>query len=108
VRHRNFDVRVWQPACKTASLTDPRPTMHDLRHTHAAYLIDHGVPLPEIQYRLGHEDISTTVGTYGYRMKRADATVLTALDGLLGDPEKISAIPQSSPNDEKTPAPLLI
>lgn len=104
VRHRNFDVRVWQKACKAASLMDPRPTMHDLRHTHAAYLIDQGVPLPEIQYRLGHEDISTTVGIYGYRMKRADKMVLTALDGLLGTPPADPSIPMSSPKASQAPS----
>lgn len=108
VRHRNFDVRVWQPACIKAGLTDPRPTPHDLRHTHAAYLIDAGVPLPEIQYRLGHESITTTVDTYGYRMKRADEAVVSALDGLLGIPTSDPAIPVPSPNDEKTPDPTPI
>ncbi|MEO6574243.1 MAG: site-specific integrase, partial [Polyangiaceae bacterium] len=107
VRHRNFDVRVWQPACKTAGLTDPRPTMHDLRHTHAALLVDAGVPLPEIQYRLGHESITTTIDTYSYRMKRADKAVVTALDELLGLPAADPAIPSSSPNSEETPAPRL-
>jgi integrase len=102
VRHRNFDVRVWQPACRKAGLTDPRPTPHDLRHTHAAFLIDAGVPLPEIQYRLGHESITTTVDTYGYRMKRANAAVLTALDGLLSD----SVIPLPSRRQAKTPSDL--
>lgn len=104
VRHRNFDRRVWQRACVAAGLTDPRPTMHDARHTHAAFLIDAGVPLPEIQYRLGHESITTTVDTYGYRMKRADAQVLTALDGLLGDPASISLIPVSSHETTKDPS----
>ena len=108
VRHRNFDYRIWQPACKNAGLDDPRPTMHDLRHSHAAFLIDANVPLPEIQYRLGHESIKTTVDTYGYRMKRADEAVITALDGLLGFPTADPAIPHPSPDDEKTPDPTPI
>ncbi len=104
VRHHNLRHPRLQKACKAAGLTDPRPTMHDARHTHAAFLIDSGVQLPEIQCRLGHESISTTVDTYGYRMKRADAMVLSALDRLQGDPARISSIPISSHSNAKGPS----
>lgn len=33
---------------------------HSLRHTHATMLLDAGVPLPAIQYRLGHTHINMT------------------------------------------------
>ena len=39
---------------------------HDLRHTHVAWLIAGGTPLPHIQARLGHESITTTIDTYGH------------------------------------------
>ncbi len=42
------------------------PRIHDLRHTHASWLINAGVPLPVIQQRLGHESITTTVDRYGH------------------------------------------
>lgn len=42
------------------------PTVHDLRHSHASWLIARGVPLPLIQVRLGHESIQTTVNVYGH------------------------------------------
>jgi integrase len=57
----------WLPALKAAEdagLTQ-RPRFHDLRHTHAAWLISAGVPLPKIQERLGHESITTTIDVYG-------------------------------------------
>lgn len=41
------------------------PRFHDLRHTHAAWLISAGVPLPAIQNRLGHKSIQITVDVYG-------------------------------------------
>jgi integrase len=60
-----------------------RPRFHDLRHTYAAWLISAGVPLPEIQRRLGHESIQTTVDVYGHLMEHAgdlaDATIDDAL-----------------------------
>jgi integrase len=42
------------------------PRIHDLRHTHASWLINAGMPLPVIQNRLGHESITTTVDRYGH------------------------------------------
>jgi len=52
--------------------------IHDLRHTHASWLIAAGRPLPSIQRRLGHESITTTVDTYGHLMMEVD-------EGNLGD-----------------------
>ncbi len=40
--------------------------IHDLRHSYASMLIELGVPPLEIQERLGHEDIQTTLNTYSH------------------------------------------
>lgn len=64
LRHRTvYDE--WKKAIERAGL-DPQPRIHDLRHTHVAWLIAQGVPLPVIQARLGHESIQTTVDRYGH------------------------------------------
>lgn len=42
-----------------------RPTPHWLRHTHVGWLAMAGTPLPELQARIGHASITTTIGTYG-------------------------------------------
>lgn len=61
------------------------PRFHDLRHTHAAWLISAGVPLPVVQQRLGHESITTTVDVYGGLLLQAhdlaDAAIDQALEG---------------------------
>jgi integrase len=63
--YSNFLNRAWNPAVKLAEL-GRRPTPHWLRHTHVAWLVMGGaVSLPEIQRRIGHESISTTIGVYG-------------------------------------------
>lgn len=72
-----FMTSVWNPAvqkamdeelCASEGLRPlrRRPTPHDLRHSHASWLIAQGAPLPYIQQRLGHESIQTTVDVYGH------------------------------------------
>ena len=39
----------------------PKMRFHDLRHSCAGLLLANGVPLKQIQERLGHSDFSTTV-----------------------------------------------
>ena len=56
--------------------TDPRPRIHDLRHSHASWLLGQGVPIHVVQARLGHENIATTVDTYGHLLP--DAQILAA------------------------------
>lgn len=107
VRHNNFYTRVWVPALMTACCCDThrperttwtardkwqpcgcpgtltkRPRIHDLRHTHASWLIDAGVTLPDIQRRLGHESIQTTVDRYGHPSGSRDE-INAAVDAAL-------------------------
>ena len=43
--------------------------LHDLRHSHAALLIDMDVNILAISKRLGHKDIKTTLNIYGHLYK---------------------------------------
>lgn len=75
-----FHRRVWIPCMnEVESELGVRPRVHDLRHTHASRLIEAGVPLPVIQVRLGHESITTTVGTYGHLAVDADLRAVELL-----------------------------
>jgi integrase len=65
VKHANFFTHIWKPACKRAGL-DPAPRIHDLRHTHASWLISDGIQLEAVQDQLGHESILTTRKVYGH------------------------------------------
>lgn len=65
LRHRRF-YQVWQDTMRRSGIAEPYPRIHDLRHSHVAWLIAMGVPLPVIQARLGHESITTTADTYGH------------------------------------------
>ena len=61
------------------------PTIHDLRHSHAAALISAGHGLTYVQRRLGHESITTTSDLYGHLLPELDddamATIETSLAG---------------------------
>lgn len=56
----------WPGIVKAAELAPNRkPTPHWLRHMHVVVMIKAGASLPEIQRRIGHEHISTTIDVYG-------------------------------------------
>ncbi|MFJ2115860.1 tyrosine-type recombinase/integrase, partial [Streptomyces sp. NPDC087850] len=63
---------------------------HDLRHTHASWLIAGKVPLPVIQARLGHESITTTVDRYGHLLESSDDEVVAAVKWAMS-----AAIPET-------------
>ena len=94
--HAHFRERVWVPAvtkatdrdaCEAVGLTPLTrvPTIHDLRHTHASWLIARGVPLPYVQARLGHESITTTVNVYGHLVADAHEQMASAIATTMTD-----------------------
>lgn len=60
-----------------------RPRIHDLRHSHVAWLIEAGWDITRISRRLGHESISTTADIYGHLLPGRDADRLDELERLL-------------------------
>lgn len=60
----SFMSRIWTPACERAGV-NPRPRLHDTRHTHASWLLEYGATLEQVQDQLGHESILTTRKVYG-------------------------------------------
>lgn len=48
---------------------------HGFRHTHCSLLFSAGVSIPEVQERLGHEDVKTTLDVYNhvYQKDKSDA-----------------------------------
>lgn len=87
-RHTNFWRRRWLPAVEEAIAKGlpKRPRIHDLRHTHVAWLIAAGVPLPAIQARLGHESITTTVDRYGHLVRSLSDDITAAVEAAMAPP----------------------
>lgn len=63
IAYPRFYEACWEPAVAKSGI---KCTPHDLRHTCASWMILGGAPLPVVQQHLGHESITTTVGTYGH------------------------------------------
>jgi integrase len=76
----------WQRAIASAHAKSfaKTPRFHDLRHTHAAWLISAGVPLPVIQKRLGHKSIQITVDVYGGLLFQTHEVADLAIERALG------------------------
>jgi integrase len=94
VWHGRFNADVWRPAVAAANDVErcaelgvapigKEPNIHDLRHTHASWLIAGGAPLPFVQARLGHEKIDTTVGTYGHLLPDAHVEMARIIGGAM-------------------------
>ena len=77
----NFRNRIWKPAVKAANLSR-KPTPHWLRHTAVFWLARAGASLPELQSRIGHATIATTVNVYGSMLTDVQPTALDAFAAM--------------------------
>lgn len=50
----------------------PPLTTHGLRHTHTSMLIEAGANMKQVQMRLGHSDIKTTMDIYTHLTAHAE------------------------------------
>lgn len=92
--HSHFRSRAWEPAVDVANLAR-RPTPHWLRHTHVGWMVMTGkANLPELQSRIGHASIKTTIDVYGRMVTDVSADALDAF----------AAMRQSTPRIMQRPA----
>ena len=59
--------------------------VHDLRHSHVAYLINKGIEPLLIKERVGHKDIRITLNTYGHLYPNQQRRVADLLDNEKGN-----------------------
>jgi integrase len=80
--------RAWKPAMDAVGIwpEGERPRQHDMRHTHASWMIAAGMDIYALSRRLGHESIKTTMDRYSHLLPDAvfrDAAIAEkALAGL--------------------------
>lgn len=99
IQHRTFWSRYWLPAVQHL---EPRPRIHDLRHSHVSWLLAAGVPIHIVRIRVGHESIQTTVDTYGHLLPDAQLAASNAAEAVFQvrapkEIEKPSVQPSSPP-----------
>lgn len=108
LRHRTFYRDIWLRKCvEGAKLKgDKHPRLHDLRHSHVAWLIAAGVPLPVIQARLGHEKITTTIDTYGHLLPDVQRAAADAAGMVFSRPTLAPSVraDASAPHPALSPA----
>lgn len=75
-----FRRMIWRPACETAGLST-LPRFHDLRHSHASWLLAGGADLQVVKERLGHASIMTTQ-RYLHTLPDADETAVDAFSKI--------------------------
>lgn len=80
---KNFFHSQMRSACKRAGVEKIR--LHDLRHSHASMLINSGAPILLVSERLGHDDIETTLQTYGHLYSSTNMAAVEKLNELMGD-----------------------
>ena len=74
--HRDF-----KSIIKKAGLPDIR--FHDLRHTAASIMLNHGVPVIVVSRRLGHSKPSITLDIYGHLIPGMQAEIAEQIDELI-------------------------
>jgi integrase len=79
----SFGRHYWPKVVAAAGLQDRAPTPYWLRHTHVAICHAAGLTLPEIQRRIGHESIQTTIDVYGRMIDGMSDESADRLDALL-------------------------
>lgn len=59
---------------------NPKITIHDLRHSHASYLIGNGANIVAVSKRLGHTDVNMTLKVYTHILKDSEEKLLAILN----------------------------
>lgn len=71
-----------EAGCRASKMEKIR--LHDLRHSHASMLIHMGVPILLVSERLGHENVETTLQTYGHLYPTQTTEALERMDSMMG------------------------
>jgi integrase len=82
VSHHNYMRRHFYPAARSARMPEGL-RFHDLRHTCAAILTEKGWSPKQLQSRLGHASIRTTIDRYTHLFENHDSELLQNLDAIV-------------------------
>jgi integrase len=80
VNHSNL-VKTFKRVISLAGLPEIR--FHDLRHTAARLMLNHGVPVIIVSRMLGHSKVSITLDIYGHLMPEIQHQAAVLMDELI-------------------------
>jgi integrase len=80
IHYRNL-LRDYKNLLRKAGLPEIR--FHDLRHTAASLMLNHGVPVIVVSRRLGHSKPSITLDVYGHLIPSKQAEAAELIDELI-------------------------
>lgn len=85
ITNTGFHQRGWKVALEVAAKSGLRkkPRPHDLRHSHASWLLMEGVPIFIVSRRLGHASTEITTRVYGHFMPSAQQDAVAAMERAL-------------------------
>lgn len=87
----NYLTKDWASFVKTNALKSI--TLHDIRHSHATYLLSLGVPVQDVSRRLGHSEPTTTLKVYTHSNLTQDERITDYMEIVINN--------QSSSNYDK-------
>ncbi len=79
----------------------PKIRFHDLRHTAASLMLNHGVPVLVVSRILGHANPSITLNTYGHLYQESTAMAAKLMDELISPLRVEFSAPSSEPPMER-------
>ena len=83
-RQEHHGARVFTPAVRGAGLP-AGTTSHDLRHHYASVLLEAGESVVAVAERLGHENATLVLKTYGHLMPDSEDRTRRAIDDAWSD-----------------------
>lgn len=81
--------------CKNTGVKKIR--IHDIRHSHASLLINHGCDALMLADRLGHEKVSTTLNTYSHLFPHKQQELVHSLESLQATDSPTPEPPSDNP-----------
>ncbi|HHW26100.1 MAG TPA: site-specific integrase [Firmicutes bacterium] len=92
LRRTNVSERDFKRVCDRAGIEGA--SLHTLRHTHASILIYQGADIKVISRRLGHENITITLQTYGHLLPGQDEGAADRMDAFIESLSRMATVRQ--------------